>query len=170
MVRQILYMSEFDVAGISHAICCQWIKQSCELGSVTAVRQLISSDVTFPVLDAAGGWQGINGIYQLPVRELFSRPRLDSAWLAERSTRINGYALILLGGGGVGVQSESHRKEGHTLAVRKQPGNIQYFDPNVGTLQFDYSSDLRDWLLAAPSAPSGLYPELRNRECKFAKV
>jgi len=108
MPHQILYMGNFNVAGICHAISCKWIKQSRLLGNVNTLQELESPMAMFTNWQLADDWRGINENYHLPAVEVLIRPHLDGQWLAEQSTRINGYTLIILWGGGISVQERAH--------------------------------------------------------------
>jgi hypothetical protein len=170
MPNQILDMGNFNVAGICHAISCKWIKQSRLLDNVNSLQQLGSPLAMFMNWELPGDWQGINDNYHLPHDDVVTRPQLDGQWLAEQSMGINGYAIIVLWGGGIDVAAGAHALAGHTVAVRKQPGRIQYFDPNIGTFQFSNSLEMYNWLPADPNGPYMQYPTLRNRQCEFVKV
>ena len=170
MPNQILNMGNFNVAGICHAISCQWIKQSRQLGNVTTVQQLGSPAAMFMNWQLPNNWQGINRNYHMPFNNVVTRTQLDGQWLAEQCTRINGYALIVIWGGGINVAAGAHAVAGHTLAVRKEAGRIQYFDPNIGTFQFANSMEMYDWIPGDPNGPYMRYPGLRNRQCEFVKV
>ncbi|MGH9404192.1 MAG: YopT-type cysteine protease domain-containing protein [Terriglobia bacterium] len=170
MARQILYMGGFDSSGVCHTICCEWIRQSRDLGNVTRVRELESPLTCRADWDPATGWRAINETYNLPVDHVVWRARFDSDWLADHCARIHGYALIVLWNGGIYPPNRTHGLEGHTVALRKQPGRIQYFDPNLGTLEIDNAQELGCWLRNSLNAPGGRYPGLRGRRCELVLV
>lgn len=170
MAQQILAMGNFNVAGICHAISCQWVKQSRALGDVTAVHQLGSPMAMFMNWQLPADWHGINENYHLPQADVSTNAMLDGAWLAEQCTRLNGFALIVLWGGGISVARKAHDIQGHTVAVRKDGAKLQYFDPNIGTFQFDNSLEMFDWLPTDHNGPVQKYPTLRNRTCEFVRV
>lgn len=170
MARQVLYMGGFDSSGACHAICCEWIRQSRDLGGVTRVRDLESPLACRSDWDPGAGWQAINEIYNLPIDRVVWRARFDADWLAAHCVRIQGYALIVLWKGGIHVPNGTHGREGHTMALRKQPGRIQYFDPDLGTLQIDNTQDLSRWLRSGVNGPFERYPEFMQRQCELVLV
>lgn len=170
MPAQIFQTGNLNVAGICHAISCQWINQSRRLNNVTTLQQLGSPAAMFMNWQLPNNWQGINANYHLPSNNVVTQPQLGGQWLAEQCTRINGYALIVLWGGGINVAAGAHAVSGHTVAVRKQAGGVQYFDPNIGSFQFASSLELYNWIPTDPNGPYMQYPALRIRQCEFVKV
>jgi hypothetical protein len=170
MATKILDMGNFNSSGICHAICCKWIKQSRVLGDITAVSQLGSPMAMFMNWQLPDDWHGINDNFHMPHDNVTTRDQLDAQWLAEQATKMTGYALIVLWGGGINVAEGAHAVEGHTVAVRKEPGKAQYFDPNIGTFQLKNSFEVFTFLSSDPNGPYLQYPTLRNRNCEFVKV
>ncbi|MGH9352270.1 MAG: hypothetical protein ACRD2G_08940 [Terriglobia bacterium] len=169
MVRQILYMGDANGFGVYHAVCCEWVRQSRDLGNVTRVRELENSMIPCVNWDPAAGWQGINDAYRFPVDRVVWSARFNAEWLAAHCARLHGYALIVLWNGGINLPAAPQR-EGHTVAVRKEPGKIQYFDAHLGTLEIDNPQELCRWLLNGPNAPGERYPEFRERRCELVRI
>lgn len=170
MAQQIFSTGSLNVAGICHAVCCKWVKESRILGNVVSVQQLGSPMAMFMNWQMPANWQGINDNYHLPPGDIETQPQLIPGWIAEKTTRINGFALVVLWGGGLNIAEGRHQAMGHTVAVRKEAGHCQYFDPNIGAIEFTNSIEMFEWLPANAQGPYMMYPMLRNRSCEFVKV
>ncbi|HEV2416821.1 MAG TPA: YopT-type cysteine protease domain-containing protein [Terriglobia bacterium] len=169
MIRPILFMGDANGLGVGHAICCEWIRKSRKLGDVTRVRELENSMVPCANWEPSSGWQGIQDAYGFPIDRVVRRFRFDAGWLAGHCARLHGYALIVLWNGGIN-SPDAPQRTGHTVAVRKEPERIQYFDPNLGTLAIDTSQEFCRWLVSGPSAPGEMYPEFCKRCCEVVQV
>ena len=167
MPNKIFDTGSLNVSGICHAICCKWIKASRQKGQVQSLLDLGSPMAMFMNWELPGNYKGINELYHLSIISVKKQPRLDGGWLAQQATTSSGYGLIVLWGGGLDVKSGSHVQNGHTVAVCKETGKVEYFDPNDGAYSFSNSMELYSWL---PNELLTKYPELSNRECEYVKV
>lgn len=154
---------------MAHAVCCRWIVESRRRGAVIKVSDLEDGFTPESAWNPGAGWRGIHDVFQLPVERSASVERLDARWLTGHIARLHGYALLVLSMGGVDLPDAIERT-GHTLAVRIEPGNIQYFDPNFGTLQIDAIRELCEMLVKGPSAPGERYARFSRMRCELAWV
>lgn len=164
MIRQILFIGGADKTALGHAVCCEWIRQSRALGDVVRVRDLEDSMARCAERELAAGWQGINAVCGLPADRAVWIDRFNADWLAAQSVSLQGYALIVLGNGGMYLPGSPDRA-GYTMVIRKEPGKIQYFDPGFGTLVIDRVQELRQWLVDGVGAPGRRHWDLCQRSC-----
>ena len=166
MIRQILFIGGADKTALAHAVCCEWVRQSRLLGDVARVRDLEDSMMRCEGRGLADGWQGVHDACGLPAGQAASIERYNAEWLASQCGNVQGYALIILGRGGMDFPGAPDRK-GHTMVIRKEPGKIQYFDPGFGTLVIDTLQELRQWLIDGMAAPGRRHSDLCQRSCTF---
>lgn len=169
MIRQILFIGGADKTALAHAVCCEWVRQSRALGDVARVRDLEDSMMCCEGRVLAAGWQGVHDACGLPAGRIVSIERFSAEWLAAHCANVQGYALIILGRGGMDLPGSPDRK-GHTTAVRKEPGKIQYFDPGFGTLVIDTVQELRQWLIDGIGAPGRRHWDLCQRSCALVQL
>ena len=169
MIRQILFMGGSDKTALGHAVCCEWVRQSRALGDVTRVRDLEDSMMRCAAGELADGWENVNSACCLSTDRAVWIDRFNAGWLAAQSASLQGYALIILGNGGMDLPGAPDR-QGHTMVIRKEPGKIQYFDPAFGTLVIDTVQELRQWLIDGTGAPGRRHSDLCQRSCALVQI
>lgn len=163
--------NNINQGGICHAISCQWIKNSRQMDIVN-VGQLGLIEKMAVNWEFARNWQEINQNYHLKHTDFDKYHIADREWLAQRCTTYKGYALIVFWGVAINITDKCKSYEGHTVAVRCEKDNYQYFDPNMGAFKFINSLEMYDWLMRDISNdnPFIKYSNLLNGECDFIRV
>ena len=169
MIRPVLFMGDGKKLGATHAVCCEWIAQSRRRGTVAKVSELEEGLARRAAWNSCAGWRAIHEAIGLPVERSSSVGLFDARWLAGHLATLHGYALLVLSGGGIDPPEAASRR-GHTVALRSEPGNIQYFDPNIGTLQIDTVREFCGMLAKGPLAPGERYAEFSRMRCELAWV
>lgn len=159
--------------GICHAIACKWIKESLnKSGGVKSITELGHIDamiVNYEIGESASWkkvsncWQQINQNYHLKTDNIKRLVNPDKKEIIKSECKgLNGSALIIL-------WNKDYLK-GHTVAIIRNSNIFQYFDPNVGAIEFTDLNDFNEWMDTNSNSPFKLYPELLNGETELVRV
>jgi hypothetical protein len=171
MIVKLFDAGDLNTRGVCHWLSCFWIAQS-RVGGIYNKTQFPDQRTLATAYSGMRRWQDINTHFRLPFSDIFANRALDKEWLADLAIHSSGYGLIVLWGGGMQIRAGSLRTItlGHTVAIRLERDNKQYFDPNIGAFLFDSSLEFRDWIMTNPEGPCVKYSIFQNKPCQFVKV
>lgn len=159
--------------GICHAISCKWIKEASEkdggIRSISELGRIEAMIINYEIGESGSWkkisncWQQINQNYHLNIDDVkFLNGDNRQEMIKSECKVLNGRALIVL-------WSKDYRT-GHTVAIIRNKNMFQYFDPNVGAVEFTDQDDFDKWMSTDSNSPFHLYPELLNGETEFVRV
>ena len=172
MSRLIFSTGQLNQGGICHAISCQWIKKSREK-DVLKLDDLGLLEKLAVNWEFAKKWQEINKNYHLDsTNEIVFKDGSYREDIARECTKHNRYALIIFWRVSIDVVKQSKEYEGHTVAIRCEDKKYQYFDPNIGAIEFNNSLEMYEWFKYDMSTdnPFVKYRALLNGLCEIVVV
>jgi hypothetical protein len=145
---KIFDLSDLNVAGICHAICCKWVREGIRRGmpGVTSEQELGSRIAMFMMFELPQDADDIIEKYHLKIVK-HSEPNLQNRTFdAVMQELMSGTGYKILAIGSFRLHGDEHQHSAHSMAIRRTSNSVQFFDPNEGAWRFDNSVELYEWL------------------------
>ena len=167
-MRKVFDAGNMNNKGICRGWACDWISRSKNGQVVTSRYELGSGHMVGNLWDTAPDNDGIDtnfGLVSLGRVTNTSNP-ISPNWIATELTKGTGYFLFAVRGKTLNVQTGTYDGSGHAMATRKGYGKLQFFDPNLGVLEFDNTLEFYGYL---PAYIRTTYPDLLSRQAEIKK-
>lgn len=167
-MKTIFEAGNMNDKGICRGWACDWISRSksgqlinsrYDMGSAHQVGNLYNAAQTNDGVDVNFGLVSLGRVVNA------SHP-ISPSWIATELTKGTGYFLFAVRGKTLNLKNGTYDNSGHAMATRKGYGELQFFDPNLGVIEFDNTLEFYDFL---PTYIRTTYPDLLSREAEVKK-
>jgi len=167
-MRTVFDAGNMNNKGICRGWACDWTARSKGGQVINSRYDLGSGHLVGALWDAAPDNDGIDtnfGLVSLGRVTNSSNP-ISPTWITTELTKGTGYFLFAVRGRTLNVKNGTYDGSGHAMATRKGLGKLQFFDPNLGVIEFDNTMEFYDYL---PSYIRTTYPDLLSKEAEIKK-
>jgi hypothetical protein len=162
---------DMNAKGICRALVCDWITKG-QAG--VDVKSKYDFDSTWEnqrkwiLGDSIAPNVGIDQVYGLVAANTVqnNNPPIDTDWIAAGLTRGTGYFMFAVRGKMLNIQTRRYDNSGHAMGTRKGLGAFQFFDPNLGLIEFGSTLEFYDYL---PGYVATYYPSLLSRQAEVQR-
>ena len=167
-MRTVFDAGNMNDAGICRGWACDWISRWTKGQEITSRYDLSSGHLVAGLWNAAADNDAIDANFGLAAvgRVNNTSVPISPIWIATELTKGTGHFLFAVRGKTLNIAKARYDGSGHAMATRKGFGKLQFFDPNLGVIEFDNTLEFYNYL---PGYIRATYPDLLSKEAEVKK-